>query len=45
MENSILEKTNVAEQDYILQFFKKLNLYSKLVPETVRSVFHVKIYW
>ena len=36
MQNKILEKAEVAEQDYILWFFKKLRLYSKLVSETVR---------
>ena len=36
MENSILELVKVAEQNYMLQFLKKIKLYKKLVPETVR---------
>ena len=31
MQNSILEQTKVVEQDYMLQFLKKLKLYTKLV--------------
>ena len=33
MQNSILEKAKVAEQDYMLQFLKKLKPHSKLIPE------------
>ena len=36
MQNSILEQIKVAEQDYMLQLLKKLKLYTKFVPETVR---------
>ena len=36
MQNNILEQSKLAEQGYMLQFFKKLKLYTKFIPETVR---------
>ena len=46
--NSILEQVKVTEQD-LLQFLKKLKLYTTLVPETVLSKsstpnIHIKVY-
>ena len=35
MQTRIVEKAKAAEQVYMLQFLKKLKLYTKLVPETV----------
>ena len=42
MQNSILEKTKVAERDYMLQFPKELELYRKLVSKTMHSVLATK---
>ena len=34
----------MAEEDYMLQFLKKLKLYTKLIPETVHEVFLSKFF-
>ena len=35
-KEAILKKAKIAGQDCVLEFFKKLKLHTKLVPETVR---------